>query len=221
MAKRRTLEQAIGGELRRLREGSGARQEAVAHAAQAFGLNWTQPTVAAIEGGRRSISLGEAGMLNSILAWSGVSRRPLRLLDFIPDTDEWVIVAPGHEAPLRSIRAWYGTYEEQEAAPGYQPRPPSGTRDTTITPPAGTLALAGTAPKVFITEAERKAARALKTTPARVTQTAHALWGHSLDEERDRRVGDPAASAQKRGRVTRTLTQQLRQRITRRRKADG
>jgi transcriptional regulator with XRE-family HTH domain len=205
MAKRRTLEQAIGEELKRLREAAGVRQEAVAFAAQRFGLNWTQPTVAAIENGRRSLSLGEAGMLGSIAFWSGIARPPRRLLDFIPDTDEWVILAPGHEAPLRSIRWLYGTYEEQEAAPGYG----GPSRDAGI-----------------ITETDRKAARVLRVAPERVAQAAIELWNRGLAEERDRLVGDPAASAQKRGRVTRGLVRQLGQRIKEmkrreRRQADG
>jgi transcriptional regulator with XRE-family HTH domain len=205
MTKRRTLEQAIGGEIRRRREDAGARQEALAFAAQGFGLNWTQPTVAAIENGRRALSLGEAGLLGMIATFAGLSPR-LRLLDFIPDTDEQVIVAPGHEAQLKKIRWLYGTLDEQEGIRGDH-------QAVRVEP--------------IITEADRKAARALRVNPETVRWAAFQLWGHGLVEERDRLVADPAATAQKRGRVTRGLVARLRARIkagkprTTRRKAHG
>jgi transcriptional regulator with XRE-family HTH domain len=189
----RTLEQAIGGELKRLRESRGVPQGAVANAAYLFGLNWTQSTVAAIEGGRRSLTIGELGHLPTILQVVGIPNVG-RVVDLIPDTDERILIWPGHEAPLKSVRWFYGTVEEREAAPGYEAKPPG----------------------MVITEAERKAARALKTTPARVSQAAQELWHHSLDEERDRLTGDLAATPQKRGRVTRLLMRDLKRKIRRR-----
>jgi transcriptional regulator with XRE-family HTH domain len=193
----RTLEEAIGGELRRLREAAGVRQEAIAHAAQMFGMDWTQSTVSAIEGGRRGISFGEAGILPNIVQWAGIAPYGQRVLDLIPDTEEVVLVAPGVEASLRSVRPLYGTAAEREAAPGYKTKPP-------------TIWLIG--------EAERKAARALRASPEAVLQAAVRRWGHSLATERDVRVGDPNASAQKRGRVTRTLIRELRPDVKRRRR---
>jgi hypothetical protein len=60
-----------------------------------------------------------------------------------------------------------------------------------------------------ITEVDRAVARKLGVLPAVIPPAAHRLWRRNLDEERDRRVGDPAASAQKRGRVTRGLVREL------------
>jgi transcriptional regulator with XRE-family HTH domain len=205
----RTLEEAVGGELKRLRKASGLRQEAIARVAQGFGLGWTQPTVAAIESGRRHLTLGELGMLPMIIV-NAVGQLAIpgppyirlgRVLDLIPDTDEWVRVAPGQEAQLKQVRWLFGTLKERVAAMKeregavalYEMRRPEGV--------------------LFITEAERKVARALKTTPERVSRAAHTLWGHSLDEERDQRTGDAAATPQKRGRVTRRLLLELKRTI--------
>jgi transcriptional regulator with XRE-family HTH domain len=230
MAKRRTLEQAIGGELKRLREAKGVRQDTVAHSARMFGLNWTQSTVAAIEGGRRSLSNGELGMLPTIATQAGIWIS--RVLDFIPDADEQVIVAPGVEAPLKSFRWLYGTQEEKEAAPAYDPRRGLRADSVQITPSAGQLALSGSASLTmrasgtlcFATEAERKAARALGVSPDAVLSAAVNQWGHGLADERDRRIGTRAETLSRRslqavrGRVTRALMSELKPRIRKRRR---
>jgi transcriptional regulator with XRE-family HTH domain len=228
MTTHRTLEQAIGGELRRLREANGVRQDTVASAAQMFGLNWTQSTVAAIEGGRRSLSIGELGMLPMIVTQADIYRPWVsRVLDFFPDTDEWVIVAPGHEAPLKSIRWLYGTQNERERAPGYKPPAKSSVR---VTPATGTLALVGEPAQAsgigsdVETEAERKAARVLDVSPEAVLRAAMGRWGHSLANERDRRIGPragtlaPRSLQAVRGRVTRELVSELKPVIKRRRR---
>jgi transcriptional regulator with XRE-family HTH domain len=198
MSTTRTLEQVIGAELRRRREAAGARQEAVALTAQRFGLNWTQPTVAAIERGRRGLSLVEAACLPWIAAWT-FDFRPWALGDFIPDTDEVVILAPSsQETSLRALRPQYAGlgathegYAGEERPAGPPPPPPGG----------------------LVTEADRKAARALQIEPEEIVAAARALWGRGLEEERNRLVDDPAASPQKRGRVTRGLVRQIQQRI--------
>jgi hypothetical protein len=80
-------------------------------------------------------------MLPSILTRAGIGIS--RVLDLFPDTDEWVIVAPGHEAPLKSIRWLYGTQEEKEAAPVYERRRGLRAGSAQITPGAGQLTLSG------------------------------------------------------------------------------
>lgn len=54
-----TKRKALGDVIRHRREGVGMRQDEVATAARALGLRWTRATVAAIELGRREISLSE------------------------------------------------------------------------------------------------------------------------------------------------------------------
>jgi transcriptional regulator with XRE-family HTH domain len=190
----RTLERAVGGELKRRREAQGLRQDAIAHAAELFGFNWTQSTVAAIEAGRRRLSIGEFGALPMIFAQAGLFIACV--VEFFPDTDESVIVAPGIEAPLNRIRSLYGTREGAAAAPAWEPR----------------ILLAAAS------DAERKAARVLRISPDALLRLAVDRWGHTLAAERDRRIGVRAATLSRRslqavrGRVTRELLDELKPR---------
>ena len=141
MAPRRTLEQVIGAELKRLREAAGVRQEQVAMTAQSLGLDWTQPNVAAVESGRSGFAPVELAFLPWIALFTGFGSRPWALGDFIPDKDEVVTLAPSSQAvSLRAIRPqWAGlgaTHEgygggDRPAAP--PPQPPGGL----VPPPPG------------------------------------------------------------------------------------
>jgi transcriptional regulator with XRE-family HTH domain len=228
MAKTRTLEQAIGAEVARLREAAGVTQDAVAQAAQGFGLEWGQPTISAIESGRRLISVGELALLPHVLAVARVTpqksppdRTPegapkwtiMRALDLIPDVDEWVGWAEGVEGNLRDARWLLGTVEERERRPKAPFTRAAAPPFTRAMPPTPTRAVA---PKVPVTEADRKAARALDLEPEAIAPIARKLWKRGLAEERDQRVGNPSASPQKRGRVTRTLIRELAATVKRR-----
>src|SRR5438105_1114013 len=57
----------LGQNLRRRREALGLNQEQVAQRARVVGLSWTRATVAAVELGRRSATLGEALVLQGLL----------------------------------------------------------------------------------------------------------------------------------------------------------
>jgi hypothetical protein len=176
----------------------------VAIAAQMFGLKWGQSTVAAIEAGRRGVSVGELALLPSILKQAGITDTWIRVTELIPPTrDAWALLVPGVELPLATIRALFGTEAEREAAP----------RNTVLRPPVGALTLTGQLP--VLTAADRKVARALKVPPEAVSQAALSAWGQPLHIERDARVNDLAASAQKRGRVTRQLIAELKPRLKR------
>jgi len=188
----RTLEQVIGAELKRLREGAGALQEAVALAAQQCGLDWSQATISAIEAGRRGLSIGELGLLPQIIHAAKLVPTPIRVPDLIPESDKVVIVAGTFQAPLRIARSLFESLNLSE-----------------------TLSY-----RVFrtgVTEADRKAARKLRTTPPEIDSVAHALWGHGLTHERDRRLGagattlPPRSLQAVRGRVTLALTREIQQ----------
>lgn len=197
-----TLEQAIGVELKRLREAQGVRQEAVAAGAQSYGLTWwNQSTVASIELGRRALSIGELALLPLILRTAGVtSGPPLAPSDLVPATDEDVEVAPDCTLPLRVVR---GLLQ-------------GGTAD------AGARGVPKRAPSSIVGEAERKAARKLGVTPAEVDRAARDLWKMSLTAWRDKTVGfgtrkmlelDPEGGARRlqaiRGATTRRLIGEL------------
>ena len=197
-----TVEQVIGQELKRRREAAGRQQDSVAVAAQQFGLAWGQATVSAIEAGRRGVSLGEFGLLPSILQLAGITDTRLRVTELIPAAREAARLAPGVELPLATIRALFGAEGEREVVPT---RGIHGS--VVLRPPSGALTLTGQHP---LTETDRKAARTLKVSPEAVSQAALRAWGQPLDAERDARVNDLTASAQKRGRVTRQLMRELR-----------
>jgi transcriptional regulator with XRE-family HTH domain len=215
MGTQRTFEQAIGAELQRQREAAGVTQDAVATTARGLGFAWGQATISAIEAGRRAISVGELGLLLFILAAANVTSQPTenkgkshgwmtmaRVVDLIPDADEWVTVADGVEVNLASARWLFGTDAERRAnvQHGYY---------------------RSVRPLPSITEADRKAARTLRVAPEAVVYAARGQWGRSLAEERDERVGTASASAQKRGRVTRKLIAELRPHVQRTRKRKG
>jgi len=168
----------------------------VAVAAQQFGLAWGQATVSAIEAGRRGVSVGELALLPSILERAGITTTRLTISELIPgDPTTSASLAPGATLPLATIRALFGQ------------------GSTVLMPLSGALTLTGHG---AITEVDRRVARALKVSPEAVAQAALRAWGRPLHSERDARVNDLAASAQKRGRVTRQLLRELKPTIRRR-----
>jgi len=142
-----TLEEAIGGELKRRREAAhGVTQEAVAVQAQGYGLRWTRATVAAIELGRQQLSLGEFALLPLILNSAGLTGgRVLGLWELLPDTDDDIDLTGAEEVgvPLRIVR---GLFQPPVQAGAPSPAVPKRRRPG-------------------IGEAERKVARLLGVTP--------------------------------------------------------
>src|SRR5262245_19166983 len=162
-----TLEEAIGGELKRRREAAhGVTQEAVAVQAQGYGLHWTRATVAAIELGRQQLSLGEFVLLPHILRSVGLTGgRVLGLWELMPDTDDDVDLTGAGEVgvPLRIVR---GLFQPPAQAAAPSPAVPKRRRPG-------------------IGEAERKAARQLGVSPATIMRAARTLWGITLTQRRD------------------------------------
>jgi len=199
-----TLEQAIGAELKRLRESRGIGQEAVAAAGQMYGLHWTQATIAAVELGRRQLSLGELALLPRVLKEAGLTDgRVLALSELVPAMDEEVLLSPGLQLPLRVAR---GLLERENEKAG------ASTGQVMVVPMKARI----------IGEAERKAARLLGVTPEAVMAAAKELrWG-SLTARRDLQVSWRAKAALKddprrlqaiRGHETRRLIEELRMQL--------
>jgi hypothetical protein len=200
-----TLEQAIGQQMRRLREANGVRQETVAAGAKMWSLPWTQATVAAIELGQRGLSIGEFVMLPLVFGEAGICRpngRDLDLEDFVPEYVDHnmanvPVVPNGYQMPLRIVRALLRGG-----------LPPASVR--------GDRGEAGPG------EAERKVARKLGCSTVAVVAAARGLWGRTLSEERDGRIGKRAKALDRRslqavrGRVTRALVKELAPNIKRR-----
>jgi transcriptional regulator with XRE-family HTH domain len=196
-----TLEQVIGGHLRQVREAQGIRQEDVALAARAYGLDWTRGTITALELGRRHLSLGELALLPLVLSQANLTGgRVLALHELIPDTEELVEVGPMLHLPLRAVRGLLSG----ESGTVQQP--------VTVTGRAAQLAqwAAGAA--------EIKAGAVLGVSPAAIAEAARRTWGQSLSEERDQRVlertqgtaVEPRRLQALRGHVTRALLAEIR-----------
>lgn len=165
-----TIERAIGREVRRLRVEAGIGQSALAAAARQYGAPWTRALIAAIELGRKQLSLGEVVLLALVLREAGVTAgRRLTIRDLIPATEGSVAVGPGYELPLRIARALLLEPETSEP----EPAKPSPVR-------AERRALDAAA------DAEQKAAMALGVTPEAVVQASYDRWGRSLTTQRDR-----------------------------------
>jgi hypothetical protein len=64
-----------------------------------------------------------------------------------------------------------------------------------------------------ITPTEERLAKKVDRSPAEIRAWAIEMWGHGIEEERDHRAGDDA-TAQKKGRVTRTILNEVLDRIT-------
>jgi len=184
-----TIEQAIGREIRRLREAAGVGQSVLAAAARQYGLPWTRAMIAAVELGRKRLSLGELALMPLVLVEANITGGiVLSLGDLIPTdpTDQRSVDAgPGLQLPLRIARglllgdpaaaAEVPTLSEAAAIAGAAHR-----LIATITAATRAIEAAG--------DAEQKAALALRVSPDEVVEAAHRLWGCSLTARRDRLV---------------------------------
>lgn len=115
------LATVLGQRLRALREGGGKRQEDLAVAARGYGLAWRRATVAAIETGRRQLSVGELFLLPAVLtrlALGGTGATApasggLVVADLLPEHgDQWAALTPGTNVRVRGLRALLGDAAE-------------------------------------------------------------------------------------------------------------
>jgi transcriptional regulator with XRE-family HTH domain len=222
------LHEAIGTQIRAMRERANLRQEELADAARRIGLRWTRATVAGIESGRRRLSLEEALLLPLALERANVYalgpglRRP-NLRDLLPSDETWLTV--GHSRVNSNFLA--------DTAFGHRTAPPVPLQRVRFREHPAVLADAKRAWKRIwhdadfdkdvmalaevdaLGEAEEKAASKLGVTATLVALAARKLWGRSLTQERDRRVAEngtqrSAATLQAiRGHVTRALLEEI------------
>jgi transcriptional regulator with XRE-family HTH domain len=195
----------IGGRLRGLRDRYGWSQDDVAQAARWAGLGWARHTVAAIEGDSRDVSGGELLALPLVLRFATLKtgrgpEQPLTVLDLFPDDDASMVeIARGLSLDVRTLRGLItGQALRDEAS---LPAKSSTSRE-----------------KEREGEAERSAALALGARIADVQDAAERMWGRTVTEERERRLGerereDPAMTTARRrtlrGRITRQLKDEL------------
>jgi hypothetical protein len=211
----------LAAAVRQARERLGRRQEDVAAEARAYGLAWTPATVAAIETGRRHVTavelfllpfvLGEPGEvveLKDLLA--GMGRVQLTRETSV-DAKVLVEVVSGRAMALGKLpaREWGRLWDTPrrrvankamkavaELAPYAEKYPDMSARDQEL------------AWEESGGEAERHAGYRFDCSALDVAMAARHLWSRSLSAERDARA-EPDSSPQARGRITRTLLDEL------------
>lgn len=176
----------VGKGLAKLRAARGLRQEDVAMSARDLGLGWDRATVAAIETGRRDITLTEGFLLPHVL--QEVIGHQVAVWELV-DEDAKVAIGPETWMIGKHVRYALGADNPKEEWLAIQP-------------------------VIWPTDAERKAAIRLGMTPEAVMRRGRGRWGQSLDDERDQRLGDtsqvPARTVQaRRGHLTRQLIAEL------------
>lgn len=200
-----TLSRVVGENVKRLRKDRGASLEHFADGARFFGLPWTASTVSDIESGRRSPTLSTLLVLLAVL--NGYHNAPnVRLSDLLAGSaGEVVALNDAMTAVLSAVRgAVNGKPFLHDAL-----RQPDGT-----TPAATTGALRNAEQWAgqqvgHYGLADKRAARALGLDDLDMFVQSFERWGHTLTAERDARAED-GATAQRLGRITRELVDELR-----------
>jgi transcriptional regulator with XRE-family HTH domain len=212
----KTVSAAIGSTIRHLREAAGRRQEDVASSARDLSLLWVHATVAALETGRRDLSIEEFLLLPRILQGAGIDRS---LPDLLGEGS--IALSPAVAASAEELR---GVLAGSQPDDDWKPTVPGDSLAGAKSKYGADLAVINEARD----DATLKAARRLGVEPIVIAQGARKLWGRSLAAERDERVkqgGSDAGQARTlqahRGHVTRALLDELRQALTTKKKRKG
>jgi len=207
----------VGQRLHALREGGGKRQEDLAAAARGYGLSWSRATVAAIETGRRRLSVAELLLLPATLNRLIGAADPsggLRVADLLPERgDQWVAITPRTSVRVQGLRALLGAAAEPMSEQDFdiphrrQTRMAQAalkesierwTRHTNTTwrrimgrPLTGAdLPTFNQALEDADGAVEQQAARRLRVSALAVALAGRLLWDRSLTEQRDHRVAE-------------------------------
>lgn len=212
------LASLLGRRAAELRVEAGRRQEDVVRAARELRLPWGQSSVVDLERGRRRLSADELVLLPAVL--TAALGRPVSLGELLAVDAE---VDVGHvrmaAGAVAAILAGDTTEQPavvsvlQEAAETVEnidwplnQMTKLGAGKMRSSQRAQLLAQAG--------GAEQKAARQLGLSLSTVAVAAHLLWGQSLTDEREQRLGNSSGDARRlqaqRGHVTRVLLDELR-----------
>jgi hypothetical protein len=217
------LAMLLGQRLRSHREGASQRQDDLARAARGYGLAWSRATVAAIETGRRQLSVGELfllpAVLNRLIGASGPVSGSLLVADLLPEReDQWVALTPRARVRVRSLRALLGAaaepLSEQDfdtphrrqvrlAQAGLKESIERWTAHTETTwrtimgrpLTASDLATLNQALEDADGAVEQQAARGLRVSALAVALAARKVWDRSLTEQRDHLLADERRGA--------------------------
>jgi transcriptional regulator with XRE-family HTH domain len=225
-SRRTPLRVLIGQRVRELREAEGWSQDRLAARARDWGLGWNRSQLAKVERGEREVTVGELPLLALVLLTSvhellgGDARAELTAsasmpLSAVREVFAGVDVAtrtPGElglEAPItREVQAILASSEWSNDNLHEYVR-----QINRIWPDATAMDILA-AEEAMAGEVERNAARRLDRRPLEVALLARRLWGATIAEERDRRLGSSEAAPRvrqaERGHVTRALLAELR-----------
>lgn len=199
-----------GKALKQVREQQSKTQDDVARAARRAGLAWTRATVAALEGGRRELSLDGIARLPSLLYALTGRHHAVRLQSTDEDGAIVDVIGPDGRVLLRSEDPLIGSrlkpavegMAENERALRVWPNASRHEFEAAHIEKGG--------------DAEAKAARRFRVPSLAVALAARKVWKRSLSAERDRRVAaeapagaTPRALQALRGHVTRQLLAEL------------
>jgi hypothetical protein len=217
MSQAKTLSHVIGERMRQAREATNLPQEHIASTARRrYGLRWTRATVAAIESGKREITLGEFIMLPMIMSFShchfpGEDNKFFELQDLIP-SDGWLPISPEtsvhaefvsavlrgkagddtfpgllNTPELRKVRALLPKIQER-----MRERAEEYDRLKKLWPEVVKKPDLMRIDDEVFKDAVKKVALKLRISPLAVAFASHALWGKGFEEERDSRVSERA-----------------------------
>lgn len=184
-----TLDAAFGERVRTLREASEASRDDLARACWRAGLRWDAGRVAHLEQGRVAATIPT--LIGVVQALSEVSSRSVAIYELLPDTGT-IAFTDGRTFPAAMLRDALagGSIAPTVAGPVEDPRLERGWG-----------------------KVDDRLVADLGGGPEVIYGATRALYGHTATQERDARAGDDA-TAQKRGRITRRILDEVRAALT-------
>ncbi|WP_433670298.1 helix-turn-helix domain-containing protein [Nocardia sp. CA-136227] len=193
------LGQFIGHRARQLRVERGVTLDAVAQAAQVFGVQWRTGRVGDFESGRSTPSLSSVAIYCAALTLA--SQVPVRLADLL-DGDTSVRLDGGLTAPASWLRGFL-----TDELPSVE------VATSRIISSASALDPLDVAVSMGTGLADQRAAKSLGLTVGELTRHSMTLWRKTFSMERDERAGKDS-SAQHKGQVARRMLAELKNHVT-------
>ena len=222
---RTDLQTLIRERIREQRERIGLTKEGLADRARAAGLAWSHHTVWAIESGRRTITLGEALLVQVFLDTS--LDKLLRTSADVVDVEGVPIKAAALPALARPTRRPAHPFADSPPTQKVLSKQLQHELDRIASKHGLDFATLMKTRAWAAASAEKKAAHTLGVSTLELSAAAHSVWGRSLTQERDGRLDDLARHDRpdehldpgaRSGHVTRALVAELRAHLRRRRK---
>lgn len=200
-----SLQLVVGRNVRRLREQFGIRQDDLARETSKLGLKWGASRIGELEHGRLGLSVAAFLILASSL--SKLTGQGISLADLVAG-DSGVSLTGNFEVSNSAVQSalWGNVVDFEDRLPEmiWRGEPVTFHVDADGNPQLAVGDSAG--PPSMGDLATQRASRRTGIPPADMDRTMRYLFGRSLSEERDLRAG-PDATKQKRGAITRELTQ--------------